>query len=171
MILANYRGFPDPSHYLEQAVRALGDKPFAYHGELRPLSRAEADSYLQASLEGGEIEGRQLEQLPDCVDAIYEASEGFPSFMQEVSTSIPLIVGIDPGTTTGLALFDLEGNFLLAESRRNFRKAEIRKFILDQGSPVIIASDINPIPKSIARIKQTVVQKRAFLKVTAWVPR
>ncbi len=93
MILANYRGFPDPSHYLEQAVRALGDKPFAYHGELRPLSRAEADSYLQASLEGVEIEGRQLEQLPDCVDAIYEASEGFPSFMQELFRAIYLREG------------------------------------------------------------------------------
>lgn len=64
----------------------------------------------------------------------------------------PLIVGIDPGTTTGVALFDLEGNFLLVESGKHFTRAAIRKFIFEHGSPVIIASDMNPLPRSIEKI-------------------
>ena len=73
------------------------------------------------------------------------------SHTEEVTTSA-VIVGIDPGTTTGLAFFDLEGTFLCTESRRNFKRSEIRKFILEQGKPIIIASDMNPLPQSIEKI-------------------
>lgn len=71
-------------------------------------------------------------------------------------------MGIDPGTTTGLAVFDLEGNFLGVGSRRNFSRAEIRKFILEQGRPVIIASDVNPLPRSIRKIASSLDSRVVF---------
>ena len=63
-----------------------------------------------------------------------------------------LIAGIDPGTTTGIALFDFDGNFVLTESRKHFSRRDILRFLSAHGRPVIIASDINPAPKSIERI-------------------
>jgi hypothetical protein len=73
-----------------------------------------------------------------------------------------LIVGIDPGITTGVAVFDMQGHLLLAESRRNFRLSEIRKFILERGRPLIIASDMNPLPRSIEKIASSFSARVVF---------
>jgi predicted RNase H-like nuclease (RuvC/YqgF family) len=64
----------------------------------------------------------------------------------------PLIVGMDPGTTTGVAVFDLEGNLLLLKSGKHLGKSEVSKIISDVGNPIIVSSDINPIPRSVERV-------------------
>jgi predicted RNase H-like nuclease (RuvC/YqgF family) len=64
----------------------------------------------------------------------------------------PLIVGIDPGTTTGVAAFDLEGKLIFLKSGKNLSKSDISKIISDVGNPIIVSSDINPIPRSVERI-------------------
>ena len=73
-----------------------------------------------------------------------------------------LIVGIDPGTTTALCLFDLGGKMVSLESRKNFSKPEITKYIKEFGYPVIIASDINPPPRSIEKIAASFYVKLMF---------
>jgi len=93
MVLANYRGFLDPSHYLDRALATLGNQQFAYHGELRPVSRDEADRFIQTCLEGVQVDGKPLEVHSDSIDAIYEACEGFPSFMQELFRALYLREG------------------------------------------------------------------------------
>jgi len=64
----------------------------------------------------------------------------------------PLIVGIDPGTTTGVAVFDLDGNLLLLKSGKHLGKSDVSRIISDVGDPIIVSSDINPIPKSVERV-------------------
>jgi tetratricopeptide (TPR) repeat protein len=93
MVLANYRGFSDSSNYLEQALRSLGEEPFVYHGELRVLDRDEADRFIQQSIEGVRVGDVPLEVEPEAIDAIYEASEGFPSFMHELFRGLYLQEG------------------------------------------------------------------------------
>jgi predicted RNase H-like nuclease (RuvC/YqgF family) len=66
--------------------------------------------------------------------------------------SRPLIVGIDPGTTTGVAVFDLDGRLLLVKSGKNLSKSDISRIISEVGNPIIVSSDINPIPRSVERI-------------------
>jgi predicted RNase H-like nuclease (RuvC/YqgF family) len=66
--------------------------------------------------------------------------------------SRPLIVGIDPGTTTGVAVFDLSGNLLLIKSGKNLSKSDISRIISDAGNPIIVSSDINPIPRAVEKI-------------------
>jgi len=66
--------------------------------------------------------------------------------------SMPLIVGIDPGTTTGVAVFDLSGNLLLIKSGKNLSKSDISRIISDAGNPIIVSSDINPIPRAVEKI-------------------
>ncbi len=66
-----------------------------------------------------------------------------------------LIIGIDPGTTTGICAFNLQGKLKLLISRRNIGKAEIIKYILDIGTPSIIATDKIPCPNSVLKISSS----------------
>jgi hypothetical protein len=52
-----------------------------------------------------------------------------------------LIVGVDPGVTTSIALLDLKGNFIAVKSKKGFKKDAIIDFISRYGRPLIIAGD------------------------------
>ncbi len=84
MILANYRSFDDSSDEIAESLESLGDENFSFHGELRPLYSKEAKHFLEKSVEGVQVEGRQLEVSADAADAVFELSEGFPSFQKEL---------------------------------------------------------------------------------------
>jgi len=66
--------------------------------------------------------------------------------------SKPLIVGIDPGTTTGIAVLDLDGSLLLIKSGKNLSRSDVSRMVSDVGNPIIISSDINPLPRSVQKI-------------------
>jgi predicted RNase H-like nuclease (RuvC/YqgF family) len=66
--------------------------------------------------------------------------------------SKPLIVGIDPGTTTGVAVFDLNGKLVLIKSGKSLSKSDISRMVSDAGNPIIIASDIKPLPKAVEKV-------------------
>ncbi|MHA1409772.1 MAG: DUF460 domain-containing protein [Candidatus Odinarchaeia archaeon] len=55
-----------------------------------------------------------------------------------------LIVGIDPGITTGLAILNLNGELLALKSTKSFSKSRIISYIYRFGEPLIIASDTVP---------------------------
>lgn len=84
MLLANYRAFDDSSAGIAAALESLGDENFSFHGELRPLHRKEAKHFLEKSVEGVQVDDRQLEVTADAADAVFELSEGFPSFQKEL---------------------------------------------------------------------------------------
>jgi len=52
-----------------------------------------------------------------------------------------LIVGVDPGTTLGLAALDLEGHLLMLTSGRNLSRNDVVNILLGIGVPVLMASD------------------------------
>ncbi len=62
------------------------------------------------------------------------------------------ILGIDPGTTTGICAIGLKGDILLTESRKGFSKSELLKVLSDLGNPLIVSSDTNPPPRMIEKI-------------------
>ncbi len=66
--------------------------------------------------------------------------------------SRPIIVGIDPGMSVGLAILDLRGDLLLLKTMRRASRSEIVEEILNHGYPVIIATDVSPPPKSVVKI-------------------
>jgi hypothetical protein len=63
-----------------------------------------------------------------------------------------LIVGLDPGTTVGVAILDLHGELVELGSKREAGKSDLIKHILKFGKPLIIASDVNPMPKTIKKL-------------------
>ena len=65
-----------------------------------------------------------------------------------------IIVGIDPGTTTGVAILDLNGNLIELSSSRTRTPAELIETIAEAGRPLIVASDVKPVPSGVDKIKR-----------------
>jgi hypothetical protein len=85
MLLANYRSLDeDSAGESDRSIESLGRENFSFHGELRPLHRQEARHFLEKSIEGVQVGGEELEITADAADAVFELSEGFPSFQQEL---------------------------------------------------------------------------------------
>ncbi|OYT42607.1 MAG: hypothetical protein B6U78_00715 [Candidatus Aenigmarchaeota archaeon ex4484_224] len=64
----------------------------------------------------------------------------------------PIIVGVDVGITTAIAILDIEGNFVNVISKRNWKRSEILNYISKFGKPIIIATDVKHSPKTIQYI-------------------
>jgi len=64
----------------------------------------------------------------------------------------PLIMGIDPGMTVGVALIDLEGRPVFAKSWRTIDRYEIFSAISSYGKVVVIATDVSNPPQLVKKI-------------------
>ncbi len=65
-----------------------------------------------------------------------------------------IIVGIDPGTTIGVAIIDLEGNPIEVFSSKNYSCSDVIERIISHGNPLIVASDVTPTPSTVKRISR-----------------
>ncbi len=65
------------------------------------------------------------------------------------------IVGIDPGTTVGIAILSLDGDLLYLKSFRGIAPDEVVKLIAEYGKPAVIASDVTPMPVSVEKIRRS----------------
>ncbi len=75
-----------------------------------------------------------------------------------------IVVGVDPGTTVGLAIFNLEGKALFLGSKKNAGIDWVTTNILDMGDPVIVATDVNPVPKFVRKISSLFSAKLFYPK-------
>ena len=66
-----------------------------------------------------------------------------------------VIVGIDPGTTTAVALVDLDGTPLEVYSTRTADTSEIIEWIIDHGRPLLVAADVEPMPETVERFRRS----------------
>ena len=65
-----------------------------------------------------------------------------------------LILGVDPGTTIGVAALDLDGNFVDLKSSRQMSLKDVVDYILSLGQPVVVASDVAKMPASVEKIRR-----------------
>ena len=63
-----------------------------------------------------------------------------------------LIVGIDPGTTCGLAVLTLEGVPVHFQSRKGTSRGDIVRILSEFGDPIIIAADVSPLPEFVRKL-------------------
>ncbi len=63
-----------------------------------------------------------------------------------------VIVGVDPGIETGIAILDLSSRLLFLESSKDLDRARIANLIYSIGIPVIIACDKNPPPETVKKL-------------------
>jgi predicted RNase H-like nuclease (RuvC/YqgF family) len=74
-----------------------------------------------------------------------------------------VFVGIDPGTTTAVALVALDGRVLDVTSTRTADTAEVIEWIIERGRPVVVAADVTPMPATVEKI-------RASFDAAGWAP-
>lgn len=85
------------------------------------------------------VAGRRLDRIR------YEQRSGRPRY---------LIVGLDPGTTTGIAAVDLDGNLIHLSSSRQMTMSDIVEELYRAGKPLIVASDVQQMPYSVEKIRR-----------------
>lgn len=66
-----------------------------------------------------------------------------------------VVVGIDPGTTTAVALTDLDGAVLDVWSSRTADTATVIEWIIEHGRPVVVAADVEPMPETVEKIRRS----------------
>ncbi|MES3518254.1 MAG: DUF460 domain-containing protein [Natronomonas sp.] len=66
-----------------------------------------------------------------------------------------VVVGIDPGTTTAVALVGLGGEVLDVFSTRTADTAAVIEWIIERGRPVIVAADVEPMPETVEKIRRS----------------
>ncbi|MFC7235363.1 DUF460 domain-containing protein [Halosegnis marinus] len=66
-----------------------------------------------------------------------------------------VIVGIDPGTTTAVALLDLDGTPLDVYSTRTDDTAAVIEWIIEHGRPLLVAADVEPMPETVEKFRRS----------------
>jgi len=63
----------------------------------------------------------------------------------------PLIIGLDPGTTTAYAILDSNGEIIKVNSKRNMKLSSILNDVIKYGKPLLVGTDKEKVPKLIKK--------------------
>ncbi|MFB6138964.1 MAG: DUF460 domain-containing protein [Halosimplex sp.] len=66
-----------------------------------------------------------------------------------------VVVGVDPGTTTAVAIVGLDGEVLDVLSTRTADSADVTEWIVERGRPVIVAADVTPMPETVEKLRRS----------------
>ncbi|MFC7204950.1 DUF460 domain-containing protein [Haloferax namakaokahaiae] len=66
-----------------------------------------------------------------------------------------VIVGIDPGTTTGVAVVGLDGRVLDVHSTRTADTPAIIEWLIERGRPTLVAADVYPMPETVEKFRRS----------------
>jgi len=66
-----------------------------------------------------------------------------------------VIVGVDPGTTTAVAIVGLDGAVLDVYSTRTDDAAAVIEWIVERGRPVVVAADVTPMPNTVEKMRRS----------------
>jgi len=66
-----------------------------------------------------------------------------------------VVVGIDPGTTTAVAIVGLSGEVLDIHSTRTADTAAVIEWIVERGRPLLVAADVTPMPETVEKIRRS----------------
>jgi len=66
-----------------------------------------------------------------------------------------VVVGVDPGTTTAVAIVGLDGELLDVTSSRTNDSAAVTEWIVERGRPVVVAADVTPMPNTVEKLRRS----------------
>ncbi|MFW9934453.1 MAG: DUF460 domain-containing protein [Candidatus Thorarchaeota archaeon] len=66
-----------------------------------------------------------------------------------------LVVGIDAGTTVGIAISNVSGHILALQSGRGWSRGDVIRYLVGYGKPILIAADVAPAPSFIEKLGTT----------------
>ncbi|MDD2754062.1 MAG: DUF460 domain-containing protein [Methanothrix sp.] len=65
-----------------------------------------------------------------------------------------IIVGLDPGTTTGIAALNLSGELVDLTSSRGLSSSDVIEWIAVRGRSLLVATDVFPTPGGVEKVKR-----------------
>jgi len=164
------RGGWSQNRYRRKVHGNVRQKTREIEDTLRALNREKGINYTSSIVKGygGYTRGEFLIDVPRSDIPIYSVKCGDVQVkVQEVERDAiqfkPLeeqkrkyiIAGVDPGTTTGLALLDLKGKLVKLHSGRGMSVPDIIEMITQEGRPLVIATDVKPIPGTVEKIRRS----------------
>jgi len=66
-----------------------------------------------------------------------------------------VVVGVDPGTTTAIAVVGLDGEVLDVHSTRTADTAAVIEWIIERGRPIVVAADVTPMPETVEKLRRS----------------
>jgi len=66
-----------------------------------------------------------------------------------------IIAGIDPGTTTGIAALNLQGELVDLVSSRAMSPSDVIEWLAERGKTLIVATDVYPTPGAVEKVKRS----------------
>ncbi|WP_252900862.1 DUF460 domain-containing protein [Vulcanisaeta sp. JCM 14467] len=104
--------------------------------------------YADRSIVRSVIKPRKSMDVKVIVESVPTDSIKFVGLTEQESTESmsavkdrKLIVGIDPGIVTGVAVLDLNGNVLTLQSGKNLSRRHVLRIVYQYGTPVLVAVD------------------------------
>ncbi|MFC7224310.1 DUF460 domain-containing protein [Halalkalicoccus sp. GCM10025322] len=66
-----------------------------------------------------------------------------------------VLVGVDPGTTTAVAIVGIDGEVLDVLSTRTADTAAVIEWIVERGRPFLVAADVTPMPTTVEKLRRS----------------
>lgn len=164
------RGGWSQNRYRRKVHGAVKEKSRLIEQILRRFSRDTGVTFTSKSIEGFGgyvrtefIVNSSREKIPVHPSVNADVQVSIRSVERDKIKYIPLapskrkytIVGIDPGTTVGIAILSLDGDLLFSNSFRGMSHDQVVKLISDHGKPVIVATDVYPTPAAVEKIRRS----------------
>lgn len=155
------------------------------HGSIQQTARNILDKLSKAEIDYDQYETRTQHGWSRCLIHVYESYETVCSVTksevnriagvavriapvkhrsilylprddkEEVGPRRLLVVGIDAGTTVGIAIADVSGNLVALRSSRGLSRGDVIRYIVEFGKPVLLAADVIPAPSFIEKLSTT----------------
>jgi len=110
------------------------------------LERSVFVVYLPRHRLYGVVKPSATSEVTVCIEAVEKNNPTFVPLYSAPSgytaAERGLIVGIDPGTTTGLAALTLDGELVLLSSNREFGRGEATRVLARYGRAAVVATDV-----------------------------
>ncbi len=74
---------------------------------------------------------------------------------EELSPRQSLVVGIDSGTTVGIAISDISGKIIALHSGRGMSRGDVIRYLVNYGKPILVTADVSPPPNFIEKLSTT----------------
>ncbi len=164
------RGGWSQNRYRRKVHGAVKEKSRLIEQILRKFSKDTGVTFTSKSIEGFGgyvrtefIVNSSREKIPVHSSVNADVQVSIRSVERDKIKYIPLvsskrkytIVGIDPGTTVGIAILSLDGELLFSNSFRGMSHDQVVKLISDHGKPVIVATDVYPTPAAVEKIRRS----------------
>jgi predicted RNase H-like nuclease (RuvC/YqgF family) len=139
---------------VRRRARALAESLDAagleYHVEVTEKYGGYANAVFTVSAPPAEIPLTAGRQGDVRVEISRERRDGI-EFEPLVTRRDPIIVGVDPGTTTAAAAVGLDGTLHATYSSRTDDAGALTRWIIDQGRPLIVAADVARMPETVEK--------------------